>query len=113
MHIEFMVDGGVAYFPGLSTPRVLDSTTLESASAEKLRKLVDAACFFEQPAARSSVTKGAADYRNYTLTIVDGKRRRTLHLSDPIDDAPMQALVDYVRAHAVPPNDSTATPERL
>jgi hypothetical protein len=109
MRIEFSVEGGLAYFPGLSKPRVIDSATLDDDAADRLRRLVDAARVFQQPAARRAVAKGAADYRQYTITVVDGRRRRTIHLSDPIADSHLQALVDYLRANTNPPSESAAS----
>lgn len=108
MRIEFSVEGGLAYFPGLSKPHVIESAQLDGDAAKELGQLVTAARLFQQPAARRAVAKGAADYRQYTITIVDGQRRRTIHLSEPIADTHLQALVDYLRANANPPDNSQA-----
>ena len=102
MRVQFKVEGGLAYFPGLSKPHVLDSDDLPAAQADRLRQLVDAADFFQQPAAARTLPKGAADYQQYTITVEDGRRRRTIRLTDPIRDADLAALVEYLRKHTAP-----------
>ena len=106
MRIQFKVEGGVAYFPGLSKPRVIDSDDLPPAEAEQLRRLVDAVDFSQQPAAARTLPKGAADMRQYTITIEEGRRRRTIHLTDPIRDNDLAALVDYLREQTAPGKQS-------
>jgi hypothetical protein len=116
MRIEFQIEGGLAYFPGLSKPRVLDTADLPAAEADRLRRLVDAADLFQQPTAARALPKGAADYRQYTITVEEGGRRRTIHLTDPITNPDLEALVEYLRTHTVrgdePPSsdESTASP---
>src|SRR5689334_20342225 len=102
MRIQLKIDGGLAYFPGLSKPRVIDSADLPAAEANRLRQLVDAAGIFEQPAGNRTLPKGAADYRQYTITVEDGRRQRTLRLTDPIANPNLQALVEYLRTRATP-----------
>jgi len=97
MRVELQTDGGVAYFPGLNKPVVVDSGDLPKAQASKLQQLIDSAHFFELPAASRSIPKGAADMRSYTITIADGRRRRTVRLSDPIEDPQLQALIAFVQ----------------
>jgi hypothetical protein len=103
MRVEFVTEGGVAYFPGLSRPVVVDSDDLPEADAGELRRLIDAADFFEQPALPRTLPKGAADLRQYTIGVQDGRRRHTIRLVDPIDDSHLQDLVDFLRRHASRP----------
>ena len=99
MRIEFQVEGGIAHFPGLSQPVTIDTAKLPKAEAAELRQLVDAAQFFDLPSSARS-RRGAADYRQYTITIKEGDRRHTIRVSDPIEDQALQALVDYISRKA-------------
>jgi len=103
MRVQFKIDGGLAYFPGLSKPRVIDSADMPAAEADRLRQLIADASFFQQPAAARALPKGAADHQQYTITIEDGRRRRTVRLSDPIGDPKLHALVEYLRDQTAPP----------
>jgi hypothetical protein len=110
MRVEFKIEGGLASFPGLSKPRVIDSADLSTAEAERLRRLVDAAGIFELPASGRALPKGAADYRQYTITVEDG-RRRTVRLADPIDNPDLEALVEYLQAKTRPGDEPTSKGE--
>jgi hypothetical protein len=96
VHVELKTEGGVAFFPGLARPFVLDTATLTTEETERLTVLVDAARFFERADAESPPRRGA-DAREYVLTIeVTSTRRRTLRLREPL--APdLERLLDFVR----------------
>ncbi|MFN8505253.1 protealysin inhibitor emfourin [Kouleothrix sp.] len=102
MRVQLSSDGGLAYFPGLRRSQVVDTADLSDEAAAALRRLVAEAGLFQRPASRPALPKGAADARQYTLTVEDGRRRRAIRLADPIDDARLAALVEFVRAHAAP-----------
>ena len=97
MRVEMQTDGGIAYFPGLNKPIVVDSSKLPNKQAAQLQQLIDSAHFFELPAASRSLPKGAADLRRYTITVADGQRRRTVRLNDPVEDAQLQALIEFLQ----------------
>ena len=97
MRAELQTDGGIAYFPGLNKPVVVDSSDLPQEQAAQFEQLIDSAHFFDLPAASRSLPKGAADMRRYTITVEDGRRRRTVRLTDPIEDAQLQALIDFLQ----------------
>jgi hypothetical protein len=103
MRVEFATEGGIAYFPGLSRPVVIDTDNLPEPEAAELQRLLDAANFFEQPAPPRTMPKGAADFRQYTISVAQGRRRHTIRLADPIDDPCLQSLVDFLRRHAAAP----------
>src|SRR6185436_15346457 len=67
MRVELQTEGGMAYFPGLSKPVVVDSSDLPKEQAARLQQLIDSTHFFDLPAASRSVPKGAADIRRYTI----------------------------------------------
>ena len=97
MRVELQTEGGVAFFPGLNKPVVVDSDDLPKKQAAQFQQLIDSTRFFELPAASRSLPKGAADMRRYTITVEDGRRRRTVRLTDPIEDANLQALIDFLQ----------------
>lgn len=95
MRIQYKVEGGIAHFPGLSKPLLIDTKKLSAAAASELHHLVDDANFFDLPST-APVPKGAADYRRYTVTVEDGQRRHTVQLTDPVSNPHVQALLDYL-----------------
>jgi hypothetical protein len=97
MRVELQTEGGMAYFPGLNKPVVVDSGELPKEQATQLQQLIDSARFFELPAASRAIPKGAADIRRYTITVADGRRRRTVRLSDPIEDTHLQSLIEFLQ----------------
>jgi hypothetical protein len=100
MRVEFTTEGGIAHFPGLSRPVVIDSATLPAEEDAELKRLVEAARFFEQPTAVGAPPPGAADYRQYTITVEDNGRRHTVQLADPVEDPPLQQLLHFLQAKA-------------
>ena len=97
MRVELQIEGGIAYFPGLSKPVVVNSADLPTEQASELQQLIDDSHFFELPAASRSLPKGAADMRSYTITVEVGRRRSTVRLVDPIEDERLQALIDFLQ----------------
>jgi hypothetical protein len=95
MRIQLAQEGGVAYFPRLAKPAAVDVEHLAPGDAAELKRLVEAARFFERPPTIGTPSRGAADYQRYTLTIEDGDRRHTVRVLVPIQD---QALLDLVHA---------------
>lgn len=95
MRIEYKVDGGFAYFPGLYQPVTVDTTALAAEEADQLERWVDAANFFDLPEV-SPPPRGAADYLKYTITITTRERSHEVRLTDPITNPHVQALVDYL-----------------
>jgi len=98
MRVELQTEGGIAFFPGLNKPVVLNSSDLSKEQSTQLQQLLDSTRFFELPAAARSLPKGAADMRRYTITVQDGRRRRTVRLTDPIEDTNLQSLIDFLQA---------------
>jgi hypothetical protein len=97
MRVELQTEGGVAFFPGLAKPIVLNSSDLPKDQVAQLKQLIDSTRFFELPAASRSLPKGAADMRSYKITVEDGRRRRTVRLTDPIENTNLQALIDFLQ----------------
>ena len=97
MRLQFKMEGGIAYFPGLSKPITIDSDELPKQESDELKRLVNATRFFDLPATVSSLSPGAADYRQYTITVENEGKQHTVHLTDPIEDPNLQALLTYLK----------------
>jgi hypothetical protein len=91
--VQLDVDGGFAYIPGLQQSFQGDSTTLEAGELAKLRALLVKAGFFSRPAEPTASAAGAADTRSYTVTVTEGGRSHTIHVTEPIQDPELRALV--------------------
>jgi hypothetical protein len=93
--IEWRTTGGVAYFPGLAAPVVVDTADLPDDRRATLERLVAEAKFFDQPAEVGS--RRGADYQVHTITITDETRTHTIRVSEPIADPALAALVKELR----------------
>lgn len=100
MRIQFRMEGGIAQFPGLSKPVVIESAALSEEDAGELTRLVEAARFFERPTVVGAPPRGAADYRLYTITVEDRGRRHTVKCTDPVEDPTVQELLGFLQARA-------------
>jgi len=100
VRIELQTSGGIAYFPGLARPVTVDSGNLPAEQAADLERQVEAARFFDLPAVVGGPSRGAADYRQYTLTVEASGKRHTVHLTDPVSDPALQALLQAVQDQA-------------
>jgi hypothetical protein len=100
MRIEFQTEGGIAYFPGLSRPVLIDSDALTEEDASELKRLVEAARFFERPTVTGAPRHGAADYRQYTITVEESGRQHTITLADAVEDPTLQPLLRFLQAKA-------------
>lgn len=99
MRIQFEKDGGFAYFPGLYKPVIIDTDELSAEEAKEMKRLIEAACFFDLPAS-SPPPRGAADYFQYTISVSTPARHHTVRLTDPISDSNVQDLVHYLNEKA-------------
>lgn len=102
MKINFKIDGGFAYMPALRKPLTIDTAQIDPQEANQLESLVRESRFFDQPAQSGTVTKGAADYMTYVITVDDGPRFHTIQLTDPVTDVNLQRLVSHLRNLANP-----------
>lgn len=95
MRVQFKTEGGIAYFPGLSKPVAFDVDKLPKEQARELKRRLDAADFANLPSTVGTPARGAADYRQYTITVENG-RRRTVRVIEPIQNASVAALIEYL-----------------
>ena len=94
--VSLDVDGGFAYIPGLQQSFQGDSTTLEGQDLATLRALLAKADFFTRSAEPATSALGAADIRTYTVTATEGGRSHTIHVTEPIQDPELRALIDQL-----------------
>jgi hypothetical protein len=100
MRVIFQSEGGVAHFPGLSRPVTIEGDQLPEPAAAELRQLIEAARLFDRPAQAGSAARGAADYRQYTITVEADGGRHTVRLAEPIEDPALQRLVRFLQEQA-------------
>lgn len=97
MRIQLKVSGGISYFPGLNQPIVIDSDALPSGQVDRLKHLLNRVHFFDLPSLVNAPAPGAADYRQYTITVDDGDRHHTVQATDPIENPELRALLDFLQ----------------
>jgi hypothetical protein len=95
MKIVYQREGGVASFPGLSAAISVDTAELTTAQADRLARLCADARLLDRPPPPTPSPHAADAYR-YTLSVTQGRRRRTLQLQDPVEDQGLQALLDFL-----------------
>ena len=98
MHIELTTEGGIAHFPGLAKPTIIDTAQLSESDAQELARLVEAAHFFDRTVQEPAPRRGAADYQTYSISVEKGGRRHTVRTSDMTSDASLKALTSFLRA---------------
>jgi hypothetical protein len=97
MRVQFKTEGGVAYFPALSAPLIIDSSTLPAETARTLERLVEEARFFELPAQVGTLPRGAADVQHYTVTVEERGRSHTVRMVEPVTHPDLRPLLDYLQ----------------
>jgi hypothetical protein len=97
MRVQFKTEGGLAYFPGRSTPLTIDSDALSAEDARALRQLVESVDFFALPASLGTQSRGAADMRQYTITVEDAGRHHTVRVTEPVSHPDLQKLLTYLQ----------------
>ena len=100
MRITFQSQGGIAFFPGLNRPVVIDTAQLSAEERSNLEGLVQSTSFFALPASVGKRRRGAADVREYTLRIEDETRDYTVHVTEPFDHPELEQLIMELRSHA-------------
>ena len=73
----------------------LDTEMLPPDEADRLRRLIAAASFFDQPSSRQSPIR-RADRFQYQVTIEDGDRIKKVELDESSVPETLQPLLDYL-----------------
>ena len=108
MLITFQVQGGVAFFPGLNRPVVIDTARLPGEERSKLEGLVQAAKFFDLPTTIGTRRRGAADFREYAVRIQDGIRDHAVHVTEPFENSDLEELLMALQSQARAQSRSTS-----
>ena len=93
MLITFQSQGGIAFFPRLNRPVVIATVVLQGEERSNLEGLVQATHFFTLPTTIGTRRGGAADFREYTVTIEDGNQHHTVHITEPFENPDLQKLI--------------------
>lgn len=99
MKIRYTTSGGIAYFPGLQKPVEIDVDALDAGSRDELRRLAQAAAFFDLPTAVGAPAKGSADCQVDIVSIEDQGRRHEVRVAPPVDPGALHDLLQAVRRH--------------
>jgi Emfourin len=100
MRVTFQTEGGVAHFPGLSQPVTIETDQMPEQDAAELRELMGAARLLDRPAHVGKAARGAADYRQHTITVEADGRRYTVRLTEPVEDPDLQRLLRFLQDKA-------------
>jgi len=92
MRISYERSGGLANIP---LKLEVDSESLPEDQAKELKRLIEAADLFNQPATPPA-PKDAPDQYHYEITVEDGKRTRTIQTSDMAASAELLTLFDWL-----------------
>lgn len=98
MRIKYSRKGGIAFFPGLQAPKVIDSHQLSPAELDTLKRMIIACHFFDLPPSVGHPTAGAGDYQHEVLTIEDDNRCHTVRILIPAQDRQIDNLVQFIRS---------------
>ena len=92
MRVEFCRTGGVA---GTRLTVTLDTERLPPQEAARLRRLISAASFFDQPTSLKSSTSGA-DRFQYQVTVEEGDRIKKVDIDESCVPRTFQPLIEYL-----------------
>lgn len=113
MLIEFSIEGGLVYAPGLIKPTTIDTATLSTVEAEEIEALL--AEIQAKPASGSakSALKAprGADMRQYVVGYKEGRRKKVLRIPEPIGDPQAAKLIHILKEKAQQPGSKPAQDE--
>jgi hypothetical protein len=90
--VEFCRTGGIA---GTRLTATLDTERLPPQEADRLRRLISTACFFDQPSSLKSSTSGA-DRFQYQVTVEEGDRIKKVEIDESCIPRTFKPLIDYL-----------------
>ncbi len=97
MRLRLSADGGFAALPGLRRPVTVDLDNLPEAETRDVRKLIESCDFFSLPE-RFAAPAGAADYREYTITVEQGGKQHTVRVPEVGGPPELLKLIDWLEA---------------
>ena len=113
MLIEFSIEGGLVYAPGLIKPMTIDTATLSTVEAEEIEALL--AEVQAQPASGSAKAAlkapRGADMRQYVVVYKEGRRKKVLRIPEPVSDPQAAKLIRILKEKAQQPGSKPAQDE--
>jgi|SRR6516162_6210876 len=100
MRITFQSQGGVAFFPKLNLPVIIDTAQLPAEERSKLEGLLQSTRFFALPPSIGQRRRGAGDMREYTIKVEDGRQDNTVRVTEPFDHPELEQLIAELRLRA-------------
>jgi len=97
MRIKYERSGGLANIP---LKFEVDSKQVSGNKARDLKKLIEEARLFDQPA-KPPVSRSAPDQHQYELTVEEGGRTHTIRTSDIAASPELSNLLDWLSGEAV------------
>jgi hypothetical protein len=101
MRVELVIDGGLAYIPGLAKPIVIEGAQLAAGDLAEMRRLCREALAGPILGARTRPAS-LPDARRYRLTLeIDGEKHEVT-AADPVSQPAIAELIDFLREHGSP-----------
>ena len=97
MRIRYARSGGLANIP---LEFELDSKQVSGNKARDLKKLIEKARLFDQPAT-PPISRSVPDQHQYELTVEEGGRTHTIRTSDMTASPELSSLLDWLSGEAV------------
>jgi len=97
MIIRFKYEGGFAYLPGLNITKIIDTAKLPHTTADRLRRLIRSADFFELPATVGGAQPCGMDCHHYTISIETPTRKHTVKTHEPVNHVRLSALIEAIQ----------------
>ena len=91
------ISGGLGAFPGPHT-FTIDSNELPISTAEELKRLLQAAHFFQR-SNQAPAPRHVYDGFTYTITVESDSQHHTIRTFDPLPDQDIAKLVMYIQQH--------------
>jgi hypothetical protein len=98
MKVYLQSSGG---FMGIDDSVSLDTETMNSEEAKKVRELVDNANFFALSPESEKPKPGSADYIRYKITVEDGEHKHTVRTNDITKPAKLGHLIPFLKSKKV------------
>ena len=100
MLVTFKREGGFAFFPRLNRPVVIETAQLPHQQRDELEDCLRKSDFFALPPNVGQKPPGAADMREYIITVEHGSQKHTVRFIEPFDKPQVEALIARLEAHA-------------
>ncbi len=96
MIVTVQVDGGFAFFPKLNAPKTVDTERLPAEEKNRIETLVKEAHVWDISEVLSEPPRHAADVQTFVVTVRDGDRVREVRAAEPVTDAGLASLLDFL-----------------